>query len=53
MSDVCEDKMDKELNIHRLIIKLRQLKMLIKDDSIVNFELRDKLDKLKTIPVAI
>ena len=39
--------MDKELNIHDLIVKMRQLKVLMKDDSIVSFELRDKLQNLK------
>ena len=41
----CEETFDDELDLHDLIIKMRQLKMLIedKDDSILNFDLRDKL----------
>ena len=44
--------MDKELDIHHLMIKMRQLKALIKDDSIVNFELRDRLSKLKKLKIS-
>ena len=43
--------MDKELDIHDLMIKLRQFKALIKEDSIVNFELRDRLKKLDKLSI--
>ena len=42
--------MDSELDIHELIIKLRQLNALIEEDAVVNFELRDRLEKLKKVP---
>ena len=41
----CEETFDEELDLHDIIIKMRQLKMLIDDEneSILNFELRDRL----------
>ena len=44
--DVCSQKMDAELDIHDLLIKMRQLKAMIEADSVVSFELRDRLLKL-------
>ena len=45
--------MDKELNIEELIIKMRQLQAIIEDDTVIKFDLRDKLKHLDRLPISI
>ena len=45
--------MDKELNIEELIIKMRQLQAIIEDDTVIKFDLRDKLKHLDKSLISI
>ena len=40
------------MNIHEILIQLRHLQLLLKDDSLLKFDLRDKLSQLRIVPVA-
>ena len=46
--------MDAELDIHDLLIKMRQFKALIEADSVVSsFELRDRLQNLEKVDIRL
>ena len=48
----CEEKISEELDVFKLLLKLHQLELLIKDESFLNFELRDRLNGVgRRVPV--
>ena len=53
MSNKCEEKLHDELDVHQLIIKLRQFEALIQDDSFLELRLKEKLKRFEKQSVVL
>lgn len=49
----CEETLDRELTVNNIVQKLRLLEEMVNDQQFLHFDLLEKLDKVKSIPIEI